>query len=47
MSKEINEQHVTAQTCIKEYVDQLRQDINLYDFPIEILELNFITPTSG
>jgi len=35
MSKEINEQHVTAQTCIKEYVDQLRQDINLYSFPIE------------
>jgi len=35
MSKEINEQHVTAQTCIKEYVDQLRQDINLYNFPIE------------
>jgi len=35
MSKEINEQHVTAQTCIKEYVDQLRQDINLYHFPIE------------
>jgi len=35
MSKEINEQHITAQTCIKEYVDQLRQDINLYNFPIE------------
>jgi len=35
MSKEIKEQHVTAQTCIKEYVDQLRQDINLYNFPIE------------
>jgi len=35
MSKEINEQHVTAQTCIKEYVDQLRQDINLYNFPIK------------
>lgn len=35
MSKEINEQHVTAQTCLKEYVDQLRQDINLYNFPIE------------
>ena len=35
MSKEINEQHVTAQTCIREYVDQLRQDVNLYNFPIE------------
>ena len=35
MSKEINEQNLTAKTCIKEYVDQLRQDINLYNFPIE------------
>ena len=35
MSKEINEQHVTAKTCIKEYIDQLRHDINLYNFPID------------
>ena len=35
MSKEISEQNVTAKTCIKEYVDQLRQDINLYNFPID------------
>ena len=34
MSKEINEQNITAKTCVKEYVDQLRQDINLYNFPI-------------
>jgi len=34
MSKEINEQNITAKTCIKEYVDQLRKDINLYNFPI-------------
>ena len=34
MSKEINEQDITVKTCIKEYVDQLRQDINLYNFPI-------------
>jgi len=34
MSKEINEQNETAKICIKEYVDQLRQDINLYKFPI-------------
>ena len=34
MSKEINEQNVTIKTCIKEYVDQLRKDINLYNFPI-------------
>ena len=35
MSKEINEQNITAKTCIKEYVDQLRKDINLYNFPIQ------------
>ena len=35
MSKEINEQNITAKTCIKEYVDHLRQDINLYNFPIK------------
>jgi len=34
MSKEINEQNITTKTCIKEYVDQLRKDINLYNFPI-------------
>jgi glucosamine--fructose-6-phosphate aminotransferase (isomerizing) len=35
MSKEINEQNITAQTCIKEYVDELRKDINVYNFPIK------------
>ena len=39
MSKEINEQHITAKTCIKEYVDQLRKDINLYNFPIHPKEI--------
>ena len=42
MSKEINEQDVTAKTCIKEYVDQLRQDINLYNFPIKPEEIEKI-----
>jgi glutamine---fructose-6-phosphate transaminase (isomerizing) len=35
MSKEINEQSVTTKNCIKEYVDNLREEINLYNFPIE------------
>ena len=35
MSKEINEQNITAKTCVKEYVDNLRKDINLYNFPIK------------
>ena len=42
MSKEINEQHITTKTCIKEYVDQLRQDINLYSFPIKPKEIKKI-----
>ena len=29
----------TTKTCIKEYVDQLRQDINLYNFPIKPKEI--------
>ena len=35
MSKEINEQDITVKTCVKEYIDQLRKDINLYNFPID------------
>jgi len=42
MSKEINEQNITAKTCIKEYIDQLRQDINLYNFPIKPKEIEKI-----
>ncbi len=42
MSKEINEQAITSKTCIKEYVDQLRQDINLYNFPIELNKIEKI-----
>ncbi len=42
MSKEINEQNVTAKTCIKEYVDQIRRDINLYNFPIKPKEIEKI-----
>ena len=42
MSKEINEQNITAKTCVKEYVDQLRKDINLYNFPISPKEIQKI-----
>jgi len=34
MSKEINEQNITVKNCVKEYIDELRKDINLYNFPI-------------
>ena len=42
MSKEINEQNITAKTCIKEYVDQLRKEINLYNFPVKPEEIKKI-----
>ena len=35
MSKEIFEQPLTAKTCINEYVDSLKKDINIYNFPIK------------
>ena len=35
MSKEIFEQPATSKNCIKEYVDNIRKDINFYNFPIK------------
>jgi len=35
MSKEIFEQSTTARNCINEYTDNLKKDINIYNFPIE------------
>ncbi len=42
MSKEIFEQHVTAKNCIKEYVDSLKEDINIFNFPIKPSNINKI-----
>ena len=42
MSKEINEQSLTSKTCIKEYIDHLRQDINIYNFPVNPKEIKKI-----
>ncbi len=35
MSKEIFEQSTTAKNCINEYIDSLKKDINIYNFPIK------------
>ncbi len=43
MSKEIEEQPVTLKTGIKEYVDNINNDINIYNFPWKISEINSIT----
>ena len=42
MSKEINEQEITTKTCIKEYINQLNNDINIYNFPIDPKEVEKI-----
>ena len=42
MSKEIFEQSITAKNCINEYVDNLKNDINIYNFPIKPEKINKI-----
>ena len=43
MSKEIFEQSTTAKNCISEYIDSLKKDINIYNFPIKPEKINKIT----
>ncbi|MDC0597712.1 glutamine--fructose-6-phosphate transaminase (isomerizing) [Candidatus Pelagibacter sp.] len=43
MAKEIEEQPITLKTGIKEYVDSINQDINIYNFPWKIDEIKSIT----
>ena len=42
MSKEIFEQPITAKKCINEYIDSLKKDINIYNFPINPKDLKKI-----
>ncbi len=42
MSKEIDEQSVTTKKCIKEYLDKSRNEINIYNLPIDPKEINKI-----
>jgi len=43
MQKEIFEQSNTAKSCISEYVDHLRDDINIYNFPWDLKKIDSIT----
>ena len=43
MAKEIEEQPTTLKTGIKEYLDNNNNDINIYNFPWKINEINSIT----
>ena len=42
MSKEIFEQPITVKNCINEYIDNLKKDINIYNFPISPEKINKI-----
>jgi glutamine---fructose-6-phosphate transaminase (isomerizing) len=42
MLKEIYEQPITVQNCINEYVDSLKKNINIINFPIEPNKINKI-----
>jgi glucosamine--fructose-6-phosphate aminotransferase (isomerizing) len=42
MAKEIEEQPQTLKTGIKEYVDSMNNDINIYNFPWKIDEIKSI-----
>ncbi len=42
MSKEIFEQSITAKKCVSEYIDSLKRDINILNFPIEPNKINKI-----
>ncbi|MDC1039446.1 glutamine--fructose-6-phosphate transaminase (isomerizing) [Candidatus Pelagibacter sp.] len=43
MAKEIEEQPATLKTGIKEYMDNINNDINIYNFPWKISEIKSIT----
>ena len=43
MAKEIEEQPNTIKTGIKEYVDNIKNDINIYNFPWKINEIKAVT----
>ncbi|MDA7770166.1 glutamine--fructose-6-phosphate transaminase (isomerizing) [Candidatus Pelagibacter sp.] len=43
MAKEIEEQPTTLKNCINEYVDKIKNDINIYNFPWDIKEISSVT----
>ena len=42
MSKEIDEQSITTKNCINEYLDKSRNEINIYNLPIDPKKINKI-----
>ena len=42
MAKEIEEQPTTLKNCIKEYVDNINNDINIYNFPWDLNKISSV-----
>ena len=42
MAKEIEEQPITLKNCIKEYIDNINNDINIYNFPWNLKEISSV-----
>ena len=43
MAKEIEEQPTTLKNCVKEYIDSINNDINIYNFPWKLDDINSVT----
>ena len=43
MAKEIEEQPTTLKNCIKEYIDNINNDINIFNIPWDLKEISSIT----
>jgi len=43
MAKEIEEQPATLRNCIKEYIDNINNDINIFNIPWDLQEISSIT----
>ncbi|MDC3151911.1 glutamine--fructose-6-phosphate transaminase (isomerizing) [Candidatus Pelagibacter sp.] len=43
MAKEIDEQPTTIKNCVNEYIDKIKKDINIFNFPFKEKEINSIT----
>jgi glucosamine--fructose-6-phosphate aminotransferase (isomerizing) len=43
MAKEIEEQPITLKNCVKEYIDNINNDINIHNFPWKLYEIKSVT----
>tara|TARA_Y100000590_G_C15671900_1_gene996558 strand:+ start:19 stop:1839 length:1821 start_codon:yes stop_codon:yes gene_type:complete len=43
MAKEIDEQPITIKNCINEYIDNINNDINIYNFPWNVKDISSVS----